>query len=150
MDKQNYIELFLLSILIALMYETPQILKRFSQNNKNISKLFFLSTIIFLNINISLNASIIATGIFYMIHYNHTVMENFDNLPDVESDEGFENFDPNSIGTSPSIPEDANPTGKYTIGRVSKRNMVDLDRKFKKEALKKKNAAVFQQPKKKD
>ena len=132
------------------MYETPEILKRFSQTNKNISKLFFLSTIIFLNINISLNASIIATGIFYMIHYNHKVMENFDNLPDVESDEGFENFDPNSIGSAPSIPSGANPTGKYTIGRVSKRNMVDLDRKFKKEALKKKNAAVFQQPKKKD
>ncbi len=91
-----------------------------------------------------------ATGIFYLIFYNIKVTEDFDSLPDVETDEGFENFDPNTIGTSPSIPSGADPKGKYTVGRVSKRNMVDLDRKFKKDALKKKNAAVFQQPKKQD
>ncbi len=150
MENQNYIELLLLSILIALLYQTPKILKDFSANNRNISKLLFLSFIIFLNLKVSLNASILATGIFYLIFYNIKVTEDFDSLPDVETDEGFENFDPNTIGTSPSIPSGADPKGKYTVGRVSKRNMVDLDRKFKKDALKKKNAAVFQQPKKQD
>ena len=148
MEKQMFIELLLLSILIAVFYQTPIVLKQFSQQNRNVSKLLFVSLIIFLNINVSLNASITATAIFYMIHYNHKVMENFDGLPGIESDEGFENFDPNSIGSTPSIPGGANPKGKYTVGRVSKRNMVDLDRKFKKDALKKKNAAVFQQNKK--
>jgi len=143
MDKQNYIELILLSTLIALMYKTPQALKDLSENYKNISKILFLSLIIGLNLKVSLNASIIATGIFYLVFYNKKMIENFDSLPDVESDEGFENFNPNSIGSGMSPPSDGG--AKYTGGRISKRNMVDLDRKFKKDALKKKAAAVFQQ-----
>jgi hypothetical protein len=148
MEKQNLIELLLLSILIALLYQTPQYFKDFSKQNKNVSKLFFLSFIIFLNLKVSLNASILATGIFYLIVYNRKMIEDFDSYPDVETDEGFENFNPNSIGSSPTVPSDADPKGKYTVGRISKRNMVDLDRKFKKDALKKKRAAVFQQAKK--
>ncbi len=143
MDKQNYIELILLSTLIALMYNTPQALKNLSDKHKNVSKILFLSLIIGLNLKVSLNASLIATGIFYLVFYNKKMIENFDSLPDVESDEGFENFDPNSIGTGLEGPSDGG--AKYTGGRLSKRNMVDLDRKFKKDALKKKAAAVFQQ-----
>jgi hypothetical protein len=147
MEKQNFIELLLLSILIALLYQTPHYLKDLSKHYRNVSKLLFLSFIIFLNLKVSLNASILATGIFYLIVYNGKITEDFDSYPDVETDEGFENFDPNSIGSSPTVPSNADPKGKYTVGRISKRNMVDLDRKFKKDALKKKQAAVFQQQK---
>ena len=141
---EQYIEIVLLSLLIALMYKTPDILTNFVENNKMMSKIVFIVLIVLLQKKFGLNAGILGVGIFFAISYNKKIMEGL-NIP-IEADTLFENME-GEIGVADLEPKDNDKNAQYTAGTISKRNMVDLDRKFKKEAEKKKNSAVFPQPK---
>ena len=87
-----------------------------------------------------LNAGILGVGVFLIIIYNKQLLDVI-TYKDVETDEGFENMD-NEIGVNDLDVKDDNEDSKYTAGTISRRNMVDLDRKFKKEAEKKKFSAA--------
>jgi len=140
---EQYIEIVLLALLIALMYKTPNVLINFIENNKMISRVIFIGLIILLQKYFGLNAGILGVGIFVAITYNKKIMENL-SIP-IEADESFETME--NIGIGDLNPKDNDKKAQYTSGTISKRNMVDLDRKFKKEAEKKKNSAVFPVPK---
>ena len=140
---EQYIEIVLLSLLIALMYKTPIIITNFVETNKMLSRIVFVILIVLLQKYFGLNSGILAVGIFFAITYNKKILEGLD-IP-IEADESFEAMD--NIGVADLDPKDSDKQAQYTSGTISKRNMVDLDRKFKKEAEKKKNSSVFAMPK---
>lgn len=139
---EEYIEIILLSLLLALMYKTPQLLNAFAENNSMIYKVVGIILIVLLEKKFGMNSAILGVAIFFTISYQKKILETLD-LPDVEEsqniNEGLENI---GIGDTNRKPNDKND--RFMAGNISKRNIVDLDRRLKKHAEKKKNAAVFQ------
>lgn len=139
---EEYIEIILLSLLLALMYKTPQLLNAFAENNSVIYKVVGIILIVLLEKKFGMNSAILGVAIFFTISYQKKILETLD-LPDVEEsqniNEGLENI---GIGDTNRKPNDKND--RFMAGNISKRNIVDLDRRLKKHAEKKKNAAVFQ------
>ena len=139
---EQYIEIVLLSLLLALMYKTPLVLNNLAENNKFIYNLIGILCIVFLQQRVSMNSAILGVAIFFTISHQKKLLENFD-LQDVEESqnigEGLENIGESTIGQKTNDKND-----RFTSGDVSRRNIVDLDRRLKKHAEKKKNAAVFQ------
>ena len=80
---QQYIEIILLSLLLALMYKTPEILNKFSENYKIIYNLIGILIIILLEQKFGMNSAILGVGIFFTISYQKKLLENLDTL-DVE------------------------------------------------------------------
>jgi len=139
---QQYIEIILLSLLLALMYKTPEILNKFSENYKIIYNLIGILIIILLEQKFGMNSAILGVGIFFTISYQKKLLENLDTLDVEESQnitEGLEN-----IGVSVKEQTSQDDKDRFMAGNVSRRNVVDLDRRLKKHAVQQKNAAVFQ------
>ena len=139
---EQYIEILLLSLLLALMYKTPKILNTFAENNSIIYKVIGLIFIILLERQFGMNSAILGVAIFFTISYQKKILENLELLDVEESQnitEGLEN-----IGSFDNNLKSDDKRARYMAGDVSKRNIVDMDRRLKKHAEKKKNAAVFQ------
>jgi len=139
---EQYIEIVLLSLLLALMYKTPKMLNTFAETNSMLYKVFGLVLIILLEKRFGMNSAILGVLIFFTISYQKKILENLE-LLDVEEaqniTEGLENI---GIGDTDQKSDDKN--ARFMAGNISKRNIVDLDRRLKKHAEKKKNSAVFQ------
>ena len=133
-----YVETILLAIMVALMYKTPTVLSQLS--NTIVFRLVGVVCIYLLQMYFGLNAGILGVGVFLIIIYNKQLVDVI-TYKDVETDEGFENMD-NEIGVNDLDIKNDKQDSKYTAGTISRRNMVDLDRKFKKEAEKKKFSAA--------
>jgi hypothetical protein len=139
---EQYIEILLLSLLLALLYKTPKILNDFAENNSILYKTIGIICIILLEQKFGMNSAILGVAIFFTISYQKKILENLD-LPDIEESqnitEGLENIGVSNIGQKSD-----NKNDRFMAGNVSRRNIVDLDRRLKKHAERKKNAAVFQ------
>jgi hypothetical protein len=133
-----YVETTLLAIMVALMYKTPNVLSRVS--NTIVFRALGVLSVYLLQMYFGLNAGILGVGVFLVIMYNKQ-LSNVITYKDVESDEGFDTVE-GEIGVNNLDPVDKIDKDKYSMGTISRRNMVDLDRKFKKEAERKKFSAA--------